>query len=51
MKAVAEYRKNAEGCRKLAQELAKPEQRKMLEQMANTWDRLADQREKSVQDD
>jgi hypothetical protein len=45
MRAVAEYRQNAEECRNLARLLTRPEDKAALEQMAQLWDRLADQRE------
>jgi hypothetical protein len=42
MKIVAEYRRNAEECRKLAKLVFKPDDKKILEEMATTWDKLAD---------
>ncbi|MBD2749693.1 hypothetical protein IC232_23730 [Microvirga sp. BT688] len=49
MKTAAEYRKHAEECRVLAKQLAEGEQRDQLLEMARTWDNLARDREKLVQ--
>jgi hypothetical protein len=51
VRTVEEYRHNAEECRKLAQQLSKPDDRKALEMMASAWDRLAAQREHDLQPD
>lgn len=49
MRPVAEYRKNAAECRKMAKEMSTPAHRALLEKMAKSWDRSADQREKDPQ--
>ena len=49
MKTAAEYRKHAEECRTLAQQVPEGEQRNQLLEMARTWDNLARDREKLVQ--
>jgi hypothetical protein len=46
MLKVAEYRQHAADCRNMAAKNKDPEQRKMLEDMAASWDRLAAEREK-----
>jgi len=48
MKTASEYRKHAQECRVLAQQVPAGEQRNQLLEMARTWDRLADDREKLV---
>jgi len=45
MRTVEEYRQLAEDCRKLAIKLANPDDRRALEMIATSWDRVADQRE------
>jgi hypothetical protein len=49
MKTAAEYRKHAEECRALAKQVPEGEQRNQLLAMARTWDNLAKDREKLVQ--
>ena len=44
MKKASEYRKHAEECRALANQMQGGEQRDQLLEMARTWDRLADDR-------
>lgn len=44
VRTVEEYRENAAECRKLARLMTKPEDKKALERMAQTWERLAQQR-------
>jgi hypothetical protein len=44
MRTVAEYLQNAEECRNLAK-LLTTEEKEALEQMAQTWEKLAKQRE------
>jgi hypothetical protein len=46
MKSADEYRKNADECRKLAKAMSNPEDKVLLEKMAESWDGLADDREK-----
>lgn len=48
MRIVAEYRRNAEECRKLAKLLTKAEDKRALEQMAETWEKLAVLRERDL---
>jgi hypothetical protein len=45
MRRVAEYRRFADDCRKLARSLRKPEHRQQLEDMATAWEMLALERE------
>jgi hypothetical protein len=45
VKKASEYRKHAQECRALAKRMAHGEQRDQLLAMAQTWDRLAEQRE------
>ena len=48
MKTAAEYRKHAEECRVLANQVPEGEQRDQLLEMARTWDNLARDREQLV---
>jgi hypothetical protein len=48
VKTVTEYRKNAAECRALAKQMKPGEQRDQLLKMAETWDVLAEQRERSL---
>ena len=45
MKKFSEYRQHAEECRVLAHRMEQGEHRDQLLTMAETWDRLADDRE------
>ena len=45
MKKASEYRKHAEECRILAKQMKQGEYREQLLIMADTWDRLAAERE------
>lgn len=45
MRAVADYKKRAEECRKLAKLTAKPEDWQHFLEMAETWEMLAKHRE------
>lgn len=49
MLKVAEYRQHAADCRRMASATKDPEHRKMLEDMAVSWDRLAVEREKFLE--
>jgi hypothetical protein len=51
VRTAAEYRTNAEACRKLAMLLTSPEQKKTLLHMAETWDKLAKDRERDPIED
>jgi hypothetical protein len=46
MQNVAEYREHAKECRKLAALMAEPKNREQLLRMAESWDQLADERER-----
>ena len=46
MRNASEYRQQAEECRKLLARARAPEHREMLRAMAETWDRLASERER-----
>jgi len=48
MKKASEYRKHADECRRMLASFATAEQKAMLENMAKTWDTLADDRERQV---
>jgi hypothetical protein len=41
MRAVAEYKKNAEQCRALAARMTRPEDKKALEEIAEAWEKVA----------
>jgi hypothetical protein len=41
MLVVAEYRKHAEQCRKLAMQTTSPDDKRILENMARSWEMLA----------
>ena len=47
MKKASEYRQHAEECRALARSMTDAAQRDQLLKMAETWDRLAAEREES----
>jgi hypothetical protein len=48
VKKASEYRKHAEECRALARQMKQGEYREQLLVMADTWDRLAEEREASL---
>lgn len=48
MKKVSEYHQHAAECRSLAANMPKNDQRLQLLAMADTWDRLADERQRSI---
>lgn len=48
MKKLSEYRKHASECRSLAATMPSDDQRDQLLAMAETWDRLAEERERSA---
>jgi hypothetical protein len=49
MRAVAEYRKHAAECRKLAKLTAAPADKIAFEEMARTWDMLANLRQGDIE--
>jgi hypothetical protein len=48
MKKASEYREHANQCRMLARNAQNEDQRKQLEEMAQTWERLAQDRERML---
>jgi hypothetical protein len=48
MEKASEYREHARECRNLAALMDVPENRQQLLHMAESWDRLADERERLV---
>ena len=48
MKTAAEYRKHAQECRVLANQVSTGEQRNQLLETAKTWDKLAGDRQRQV---
>jgi len=48
MKTVQEYRQHAEECRELARRARSPDERQALIEIAASWDRLADGRERKI---
>jgi hypothetical protein len=48
LKTVKEYREHAEECRKLAQSMSSAEHKVALLSMAETWEGLAQEREKRI---
>jgi len=51
MHAVAEYRKHAEECRKLATRAILPDDKRILEDMARSWEMLAQIRKHDLEPD
>jgi hypothetical protein len=49
MKTVEEYRGFAEDCRKLAAQLADPEDKRAMKLMAAAWDKIANEREAALE--
>jgi hypothetical protein len=49
MRKVSAYRKHAEECRTLMGGTKTPEHREMLQQMAETWEALAESRKKQLE--
>jgi hypothetical protein len=48
MRSIAEFRKHAEECRALARTASSGEHREQLLHMAQTWDAVADEREREL---
>ncbi len=46
MRAIKEYKKHAEECRALATLTHNPDKKNILQHLAQTWERLADLRER-----
>jgi hypothetical protein len=51
MRSVADYRRFAVECRRLAAALTKPADKRALELMAKGWDKTADKREAKLSGD
>ncbi len=49
MNKIAEYRKHAEECRRLAASTGAQEHREQLLEMAGTWERMATERKQAAQ--
>jgi hypothetical protein len=48
MKVVAEYKQHAKQCRELAARMARSDDRKLLEEIAKAWEKIASVREHDV---
>ena len=48
MKKASEYLRNAQECRRLVGTVSQPQQKAMLQNMADTWESLAADRERRV---
>jgi plasmid stability protein len=48
MRAAAEYRKHAEECRRLAQQMVAPEDKRALEELADRWEMLEKLRDRNL---
>jgi len=48
MRQVSEYRQHAQDCRDLAKQITNPKHLKQLEEMAEAWDMLAEQRARQL---
>jgi hypothetical protein len=49
LKKASEYQQHAEECRLLARNAVSPEHKAMLENMAQTWEGLAEERKKRLE--
>ena len=49
MRTLADYRERAEECRTLAKLMVAPEDRKALEDLAQTWETIANMRERGIE--
>jgi hypothetical protein len=49
MLKVAEYKKNADDCRKMAANTSNPQLKQRLQEMAAAWETLAIEREKQLE--
>jgi Skp family chaperone for outer membrane proteins len=50
MRRVAEYQAHANECRKIAARMARPEDKDLLEQLAQAWEKVAKLRERHITD-
>jgi hypothetical protein len=48
MEKATDYRKHAAECMRLLRQVDQDDHRQMLQQMAQTWTRLAEEREKHI---
>ena len=48
MRAIAEYLQHAIECRTLAKRVTQPQDRKILEELAETWEKVAALRERDL---
>ena len=48
MRKLSEYKEHAQECRKMAAHIKNAEHKKQLENMAETWEMLAAEREKQL---
>ena len=51
MRRVSEYKHHAKACRELAALMSKPEDKKILEDLARAWDKVAKLRESDLATD
>ena len=49
MRTVEQYRERAEACRKLAKQVAQPEDKKVLEELAQAWEKLVELRRDDIE--
>jgi hypothetical protein len=49
MRKISEYQEHADECRLLAKTAVSPEHKAMLENMARTWESLAEERRKRLE--
>jgi hypothetical protein len=49
MRKISEYQEHADQCRLLAKMMGAPEHKAMLENMAQTWESLAEERRKRLE--
>jgi Skp family chaperone for outer membrane proteins len=50
MRRVAEYQAHANECRKIAARMARPEDKELLEQLAQAWEKVAKLRKRHITD-
>jgi hypothetical protein len=49
MRTVEQCRERAEACRKLAKQMARPEDKKILEELAQAWEKLVELRRDDIE--